>query len=234
MPSSKILAQKEAATAVLAEKIQNSVAGVLVNYTGITVEQDTALRNELRKAGVDYHVYKNTMTARACKAAGYADMEQYLSGMNALAVSSTDPVAAAKILKDYADMMVDGTFQMLCDATMAANGKIDVEAEDLKPKGIMVDWCDYIRAVCMEDGEMAENVRKKGKSLKGCFGKLLKYAFEHQEEVDKDIIKAAGVKASRVTFGMPGQKEARKLASRSWFRDARLTSRRKERNSTTA
>ena len=103
MPSSKILAQKEAATAVLAEKIQNSVAGVLVNYTGITVEQDTALRNELRKAGVDYHVYKNTMTARACKAAGYADMEQYLSGMNALAVSSTDPVAAAKILKDYAD-----------------------------------------------------------------------------------------------------------------------------------
>ena len=115
------------------------------------------------------------------------------------------------ILKDYADMMVDGTFPMLCDATMAANGKIDVEAEDLKPKGIMVDWCDYIRAVCMEDGEMAENVRKKGKSLKGCFGKLLKYAFEHQEEVDKDIIKAAGVKASRVTFGMPGQKEARKL-----------------------
>lgn len=103
MPSSKILAQKEAATAALTEKIQNSVAGVLVNYTGITVDQDTALRTELRKAGVDYHVYKNTMTARACAAAGYGDMEQYLTGMNALAVSSTDPVAAAKILKEYAD-----------------------------------------------------------------------------------------------------------------------------------
>ena len=103
MPSSKILAQKEAATKELTEKIQGAVAGVLVNYTGITVDQDTALRNELRKAGVDYHVYKNTMTARACAAAGYADMEQYLTGMNALAVSSTDPVAAAKILKDYAD-----------------------------------------------------------------------------------------------------------------------------------
>lgn len=74
------------------------------------------------------------------------------------------------IPKDYADMMVDGEFPMLCDATMAANGKIDVEAQDLKPKGIMVDWCDYIRAVCMEDGEMAENVRKKGKSLKDLLG----------------------------------------------------------------
>ena len=103
MPSSKILAQKEAATAALTEKIQNSVAGVLVNYTGITVDQDTALRAELRKAGVDYHVYKNTMTERACAAAGYGDMKQYLTGMNALAVSSTDPVAAAKILKEYAD-----------------------------------------------------------------------------------------------------------------------------------
>ena len=103
MPSSKILAQKEAATKELTEKIQGAVAGVLVNYTGITVDQDTALRNELRKAGVDYHVYKNTMTARACAAAGYADMEQYLTGMNALAVSSTDPVAAAKILREYAE-----------------------------------------------------------------------------------------------------------------------------------
>lgn len=115
------------------------------------------------------------------------------------------------IPKDYADMMVDGAFPMLCDATMAATGKIDVEAQDLKPKGIMVDWCDYIRAVCMEDGEMAENVRKKGKSLKGCIGQLLKYAFDHQEKVDPEIIKAAGVKASRVTFGMAGQKEARRL-----------------------
>ena len=105
MPSSKILAQKEAATAVLTEKIQNSVAGVLVNYTGITVEQDTALRNELRKAGVDYHVYKNTMTKRACEAAGYGEMAQYLNGMNAFAVSESDPVAAAKILKEYADKL---------------------------------------------------------------------------------------------------------------------------------
>ena len=103
MPSAKILAQKQAATEALTEKVKSAVAGVLVNYTGITVEQDTALRNELRKAGVDYHVYKNTMTARACEAAGYGEMKQYLEGMNAFAVSESDPIAAAKILKAYAD-----------------------------------------------------------------------------------------------------------------------------------
>jgi large subunit ribosomal protein L10 len=103
MPSAKILAQKQAATEALTEKVKAAVAGVLVNYTGITVEQDTALRNELRKAGVDYHVYKNTMTARACEAAGYGEMKQYLEGMNAFAISESDPIAAAKILKEYAD-----------------------------------------------------------------------------------------------------------------------------------
>ena len=103
MPSAKILAQKQAATEALTEKVKAAAAGVLVNYTGITVEQDTALRNELRKAGVDYHVYKNTMTARACEAAGYGDMKQYLEGMNAFAISESDPIAAAKILKAYAD-----------------------------------------------------------------------------------------------------------------------------------
>ena len=103
MPSAKILAQKQAATAELTEKIKNAVSGVLVNYSGITVADDTALRTALRQAGVSYHVYKNTMTSRACEAAGYADMKQYLTGMNALAVSESDPIAPAKILKEYAD-----------------------------------------------------------------------------------------------------------------------------------
>ncbi len=103
MPSTKILEQKQAATAALTESIRNAAAGVLVSYTGITVEQDTALRKALREAGVEYHVYKNTMTGRACDAVGYGEMKQYLSGMTALATSATDPIAPAKILKEYAD-----------------------------------------------------------------------------------------------------------------------------------
>ena len=125
MPSIKILEKKQALAAELTEKLKQAQAGVLVNYSGITVEQDTALRKTLREAGVEYRVYKNTMTARACAAAGYADMEQYLTGMNALAVSSTDPVAAAKILKDYADKIE--TFNLV--AGYIDGGVINAAAE---------------------------------------------------------------------------------------------------------
>ena len=97
MPSAKILAEKKAATEALTEKVKSAVAGVVVNYTGITVEDDTVLRSQLRKAGVSYHVYKNTMVERACDAAGYGDMKQYLTGMNAFAISESDPVAAESL-----------------------------------------------------------------------------------------------------------------------------------------
>ena len=73
MPSEKILAEKVRLTEELAEKIKKATAGVLVQYTGITVEQDTAMRAEMRKAGVEYKVYKNTMTGRACELAGYPE-----------------------------------------------------------------------------------------------------------------------------------------------------------------
>lgn len=103
MPSEKILAAKSAQCQALTEKIKSAASGVLVTYAGITVEQDTQLRNTLRKAGVEYKVYKNTMTGRACDAAGYGEMKQYLTGMTALAISADDPVAPAKILKEYAE-----------------------------------------------------------------------------------------------------------------------------------
>lgn len=103
MPSAKILEAKKVECAALVEKIKSAQAGVLVSYQGITVEQDTALRKALREAGVDYKVYKNTMTGRACDEAGYGEMKQYLTGMTALALSENDPVAPAKVLKEYAE-----------------------------------------------------------------------------------------------------------------------------------
>jgi large subunit ribosomal protein L10 len=103
MPSNAILEQKKQTVADLAEMLKNSPAGVLVNYSGITVEDDTKLRAELRKAGVKYTVMKNTLTGRACDIAGYGDMKQYLSGMTAIAISQDDPLAPAKIMKEYAD-----------------------------------------------------------------------------------------------------------------------------------
>ena len=103
MPSNSILVQKQQIVADLAEQIKNSAAGVVVNYQGITVENDTAMRKALRQAGVKYVVMKNTMTGRACDMVGYSEMKQYLTGMTAIAISENDPVAAAKVLKQYAE-----------------------------------------------------------------------------------------------------------------------------------
>ena len=104
MPSNAILEQKKQVVADLAEQIKASASGVVVNYQGITVENDTALRKALREAGVKYVVMKNTLTGRACDECGYGDIKQYLNGMTAIAISSPeDPIAPAKILKEYAE-----------------------------------------------------------------------------------------------------------------------------------
>ena len=103
MPSNKILEEKKQVVEALAAKMQSAVAGVLVKYEGIKVSEDTELRVALRKAGVEYTVMKNTLTGRACDIAGYGEMKQYLSGMTAIAMSQDDPIAPAKILKQFAD-----------------------------------------------------------------------------------------------------------------------------------
>ena len=103
MPSKSILEQKQAIVADLAEKLKNSPAGVVVNYQGITVENDTKMRKALREAGVEYTVMKNSLTGRACDEVGLSDMKQYLTGMTAIAIGTTDAVAPAKVLKEYAE-----------------------------------------------------------------------------------------------------------------------------------
>lgn len=103
MPSSNVLEQKKKIVSDLTERLKNSEAGVIVGYQGITVEDDTAMRAELRKAGVEYSVIKNTLTKKACENVGYDKLTEVLFGMTAVATSEKDPVAAAKILKKYAD-----------------------------------------------------------------------------------------------------------------------------------
>lgn len=113
--------------------------------------------------------------------------------------------------KEDAEDYFDGAIQELCTPLTAAFGKLDVENEDLKPKDIMDDWFKYIMTLVAADEQMAIAVRKKGKSLKGCIAKLLKWSFEHQQKVDKDILQAAGVSASKVTIGIPGMGTAHKI-----------------------
>jgi len=103
MPSEKILEQKKAVVADLSDKMSRAASGVLVKYQGITVADDTMLRADLRKAGVEYAVIKNSLIGRAADIAGLGDLKSELEGMNALAISYDDPIAPAKILKKYAD-----------------------------------------------------------------------------------------------------------------------------------
>ena len=101
MPSNAILAQKQQVVAEVAELLKNSQAGVVVNYQGITVDADTKMRKALREAGVKYMVVKNSLTGRACDEVGLGDMKTYLNGMTAIAIGGEDPIAPAKILKEY-------------------------------------------------------------------------------------------------------------------------------------
>lgn len=103
MPSEKILVQKQEYVADLKAKIDGSVAGVLVDYKGITVTNDTKLRKELREAGVEYRVVKNTMLTLALKGSAYESLTEVLSNTTALAISNEDPIVAAKILNKYAE-----------------------------------------------------------------------------------------------------------------------------------
>ena len=86
----------------IANTIKDAQAVVLVNYSGITVEQDTKLRKELREAGVQYKVYKNTMMNFAFKGTECECLSEHLHGTNAIAVSATDATAPARILAKFA------------------------------------------------------------------------------------------------------------------------------------
>lgn len=103
MPSEKILQQKQAEVSALIEKLQGATAGVLVDYKGINVADDTKLRKELREAGVEYTVIKNSILRRACEQVGFEGLKDVLMGTTALAISSGDAVAPAKILNRYAE-----------------------------------------------------------------------------------------------------------------------------------
>lgn len=103
MPSEKILEQKKQVVAELTDALKGSVAGVVVDYKGINVADDTALRKELREAGVKYSVVKNTLLGLAANEAGLDDLNKVLEGTTAIAISPEDHTAAARILKKFAD-----------------------------------------------------------------------------------------------------------------------------------
>ena len=167
MPSKSILEQKQAVVADLAEQLKNSPAGVVVNYQGITVDADTKMRKALREAGVKYMVVKNSLTGRACDEVGLSDMKQYLTGMTAIAIGTTDPVAPAKVLKEYAEKIE--SFQILAgylDGAVVDKDTVNTLA-DIPSKEVLIakllgsikspiySFAYAIQAIVDKDGEGA-------------------------------------------------------------------------------
>lgn len=103
MPNEKVLKEKEQYVAELKAKLDGSMAGVLVDYKGISVSDDTKLRKELREAGVEYSVVKNTMLRLALKGSDKEELCNVLENTTALAIHPEDPTVAAKIICKYSD-----------------------------------------------------------------------------------------------------------------------------------
>ncbi len=122
-------------------------------------------------------------------------------------------VALAKengIDEDDATDFFEGNVPELCSELMAAEGKIRVEKEYLGLTEALEDYADWIVKECMEDKELCKAVRKKGKSLAGALGAVLKKAWEIKEDIHEDILKAAGIHAT-VKNGSPGMRTTTKL-----------------------
>lgn len=114
---------KEQVVAELAAKLANAKATFLADYRGLNVEQVNALRGELRKAGVEYQVVKNTLLRLAAKDTGAECLDAHLAGPTAIAIAGADPVAPAKILSEFAK----------------ANAKFELKAGALDGKLLSID-----------------------------------------------------------------------------------------------
>ena len=162
MPSAKILEQKQQLVSELAESMKNAQSGVLVNYCGITVEKDTALRAELRKNNVTYKVIKNTYIRKAAEIAGLSGFESVLEGMTAIAVSD-DPIAPAKILCKFAEN----------------NDRFEVKAGFIDGRAIDVNEIKELAAIPSREGLIA-------KFLGSIQSPLYNFAYALQAIVDKE------------------------------------------------
>ena len=126
MPSEKVLEVKQQQVAVLKEQLNNACAGVLVDYMGINVADDTMLRKELRESGVHYSVVKNTLLHRAVADTSLSGINSVLSGTTAVATSSADYVCAARILCKFADKHANFTIKSgFLDGEVISVEKID-------------------------------------------------------------------------------------------------------------
>ena len=107
MPNAKVLSEKQAIVEALTERLQNAASGVFVDYKGITVAEDTALRSELRQNEVEYSVVKNTLVRFALDKCGLEGLDGILNGTTSLATSTSDPIVPIRLVHEASEKMKD-------------------------------------------------------------------------------------------------------------------------------
>lgn len=133
MPSKAILSEKQAIVDALAQRLQEAEGGVLVDYRGINVAQDTELRRDLRAEGVEYTVVKNTLTKLAMKKIGLEGLEEQLNGTTSLATSAADPIIPIHKLTKFSEDMGNELFTI---KGVFVNGKVLSPAEIAELAGL--------------------------------------------------------------------------------------------------
>ena len=154
------------------EEISNIIDGaqcvLLVNYSGLTVEQDTVLRKELRESGVQYKVYKNRMMNLAFQGTACESLCKHLEGTNALAVSATDATAPARIMAKYAKQfpkleLVAGIVEGNYNDQAAMQAIADIPSREVllgrlfgSMQSPVANFARVIKQIAEKDGEVAE------------------------------------------------------------------------------
>lgn len=163
MPSAKILEAKKAEVAAIGERLQGACAGILVDYKGINVADDTALRKELREAGVEYTVTKNTMIELAIKGTELEGLSDCLAGTTALATSKDDYVAAARILCKFANTHKDFTVKSgFLDNEVISLEKIDSLAKLPSREVLLATVCNAFNAPISAFARAVQAIVDKG------------------------------------------------------------------------
>ncbi len=131
MPSKAVLTEKQAIVEALAQRLKEAEGGVLVDYKGINVAQDTELRRDLRTKDVEYTVVKNTLTRLALDKVGLSGLDDHLNGTTSLATSASDPLVPLHELTVFSDKMG----QLFTLKGVFINGKVlsDAEVAELAP-----------------------------------------------------------------------------------------------------
>ena len=147
--------------------LDGAKAALLVQYLGLTVEQDTALRKELREAGVIYKVYKNTLMKRAFDGTEFDSLDKHLEGPNAIAISKEDPVAPARILAKYAKQykvfnmvagVVEGTYyddKQLAELANVPSREVLLGRLFGSMQAPVANFARVIKQIAEKDGEAA-------------------------------------------------------------------------------